>query len=326
MKTITKIEQLRKNLKKIKKEGKRIGFVPTMGYLHEGHLSLIKQARKETGFVVISIFVNPTQFGPKEDYRKYPHDLNRDKRLAKMAGVDVVFAPSVSEIYPPSYSTPLEMNPVRDKNLSNGVNENLSKSSGNTPARRIAKKKRSLSLTGSTYVEVEGISDILCGASRRGHFRGVATIVTKLFNIVQPDIAYFGQKDFQQAVIIKKMVKGLNMELKIKILPTVRERDGLAMSSRNTYLSPQERTDATVLYQSLQQARKMVKSNIKDPKLIKSKLKELIGKKKSAKVDYIAIVDPESLEEVKEITRSVAILLAVWIGKTRLIDNMFIRG
>jgi len=281
METIAKIEQLRRNLKKIKKEGKRIGFVPTMGYLHEGHLSLIKQARKETDLVAISIFVNPTQFGPKEDYGSYPRDLNRDKRLAKKAGVDITFAPTVSEIYPPGFST---------------------------------------------YVEVEGLSRILCGASREGHFRGVTTIVIKLFNIVQPDIAYFGQKDFQQAVIIKKMVKDLDMGLKIKVLPTVRERDGLAMSSRNTYLSPQERIDAAVLYQSLQQARKMVKSNIRDSKLIKSRLKELIGEKKSAKIDYIAIVDPESLGEVKKITRNVAISLAVWIGKTRLIDNMFMRG
>lgn len=295
MKTVSKIEQVRRDLKKVREKGKRIGFVPTMGYFHEGHLSLIRRARKETDFVVSSIFVNPTQFGPREDYRRYPRNLSRDKKLAEDAGAELIFAPSVSEIYPPAYSTPL-------------------------------KRKRSLSLTGCTYVDVQGLGSILCGASRPGHFSGVATIVTKLFNIVQPDVAYFGQKDFQQAAIIKKMVEDLNMGVRIKVLPVVREEDGLAMSSRNTYLSGRERMDALVLYQSLQQARKMIKSNIRDSRRIKSRIKDLIKSKKSAKVDYIAIVDPENLGEVKKITRKVAVLLAVWIGKTRLIDNMLMGG
>ncbi len=221
--------------------------------------------------------LNPPRFGPREDYGKYPRNLSRDKRLAEKAGVDVVFAPSVCEIYPSPYST---------------------------------------------YVDVEGLSGILCGASRAGHFRGVVTIVTKLFNIIRPDVAYFGQKDFQQAVIIKKLSKDLNMEVKIKVLPVVRERDGLAVSSRNSCLNPQERTDAIILYQSLQQARKMIKSNIRDPRRIKSKIKELIAGEKSAKVGYIAVVEPDNLTEVKKITAGVAVLLAVWIGKTRLIDNI----
>lgn len=279
MKTITKIEQLKKNLKRVRKEGKRVGFVPTMGNLHAGHLSLIRQAKRDTDFVVVSVFLNPTQFGPGEDYCDYPRNLGRDKRLTEKAGVDLLFAPSISEIYPAQFST---------------------------------------------YVDVEGLSNILCGGSRGGHFRAVATVVTKLFNIVGPHVAYFGHKDFQQATIIRKMVKDLNMEAKIKVLPTVREKDGLAISSRNASLSDQERMDALCLYRSLQQARKMVKSNITDPRRIKSKIKELISTKKTVKIDYIAVLNPESLEEVKRVTRSVAILLAVWVGKTRLIDNIIV--
>ena len=265
--------------KTVHHKNKTIGFVPTMGYLHDGHLFLAKQARRDTDVVVMSIFVNPTQFGAGGDFKKYPRNLRRDIKLAKTAGVNVIFYPQALAMYPKKYRT---------------------------------------------YINVETLDDVLCGRSRPGHFRGVATVVTKLFNIVQPDIAYFGGKDAQQALIIKKMTKDLNMPLKIKALPIVRERDGLAMSSRNTYLNAAERKDALVLYQALKLARNLIKNNKKNSLYIIRKMKDFIIKKKTAKIDYIEIVDFNDLSPVKKIRDKVLIALAVWIGKTRLIDNFVV--
>ena len=264
---------------RLQKKGRTIGFVPTMGYLHEGHLSLMKRARKETDTVVISIFVNPAQFGPREDFKKYPRDFKRDNALARSCGVDTVFYPSAKAIYPPDYHT---------------------------------------------YVNVERLTEVLCGASRPGHFRGVATVVAKLFNIVRPDIAYFGRKDIQQAVAIKHMVKDLNMPVRIKIMPTVREPDGLAMSSRNAYLSGEERKDALVLYRSLLRARALVRSGSRDASSIKAAMRSMIGKKKSVRIDYVSIVDARTLGDIRRIHGKAMAALAVKVGATRLIDNMVV--
>ncbi|MBL7196630.1 MAG: pantoate--beta-alanine ligase [Candidatus Omnitrophica bacterium] len=279
MKTVTNSAFLQKEVAGLKRSGKTIGFVSTMGYLHEGHLSLIRKARQDCKVVVVSIFVNPLQFGPREDLRKYPRDLNRDIALCKRY-TDILFFPNAKAMYPEDFLT---------------------------------------------SVEVRDLSNILCGASRPGHFKGVTTVVNKLFNIVLPDIAYFGQKDAQQAVIIKKMVKDLNMPIEIKVLPIVREYDGLAMSSRNAYLTSQERKDAIVLYKSLILARKLVKKGSINCKNIISKIRKLILKAKTAKIDYINIVNPKTLSPLKIIKKEALILLAVFIGKTRLIDNMIIR-
>jgi pantoate--beta-alanine ligase len=279
MKVIRKIKEMQKYVNRIK--GKKIiGFVPTMGYFHEGHIELMRQARKECDVVVVSLFVNPIQFGPKEDYKKYPRDFERDKKLAKYAGVDILFYPDVKEMYHDDFST---------------------------------------------YVEVTGkFTNILCGKYRPGHFRGVTTVVSKLFNIVKPDIAYFGQKDIQQCYVIKKMIEDLNFDIKLKIIPTKRENDGLAMSSRNTYLTTQQRKVAPVLYESLMYAKNMIENGEKDSKKIIRKMKELIESKPYTKVQYISIVDAKTFEEVKRITNKVIIALAVFIGDTRLIDNIIV--
>lgn len=281
MKIISSIAQMRSFKLKESKKHRTIGFVPTMGCLHQGHLSLIRQAKKDCHTCVVSIFVNPIQFGPKEDYRIYPRDLERDSILAKSAGCDCIFYPQVKNMYPKSYLT---------------------------------------------YVNVEEITDGLCGASRPGHFKGVATVLTKLFNIVQPGIAYFGQKDYQQALVIQNMVKDLNMPLKIKVMPIIRESDGLALSSRNAYLNIQEREDALILYKSLQKAKEMVLGGEEDTKKIITKLKKYILKKRSARIEYVALVDAETLAPVSQIKRRVLVVLAVWIGKTRLVDNLIIKG
>lgn len=270
-----------------------------MGALHDGHVSLIKKARKETDIVVLSIFVNPTQFGPKEDYKKYPRNLSRDSNIAKKAGVDIIFAPSVKDMYPRFARVPL--------------------------AEPLATHSRSSQSEGGTYVEEKELSKILEGAIRPNHFRGVTTVVLKLFNIVQPDISYFGQKDYQQAVIIKKMVKDLNLDTKIKVLPTVREKDGLAQSSRNTYLNKEQRKSATILYHSLTSAKKLIENGLTDAGEVKKKMREMITKERLAKIDYIEIRESETLQPVKKIIRPVVILLAVKFGKVRLIDNMIIR-
>ncbi len=276
MKVVRKIPALKKIIARIRKKQK-IGFVPTMGYLHEGHLSLVRIANKHSDFVVSSIFVNPTQFGPNEDFNHYPRNLKRDEGLLKKERVDLLFYPAIEEMYAEDHKT---------------------------------------------YVEVSELSSILCGKSRPGHFRGVTTIVLKLFNIVQPDIAVFGEKDFQQVVVIKKMVADLNLDVKIVVGPIVREKDGLAMSSRNTYLNPEERKNATILYQSLIWAKNSFnRESIKSPEYLINQIKQMI-EAKGGLVDYVAAVDKENLAPVRYLEKGNRILLAVFFGKTRLIDNI----
>jgi pantoate--beta-alanine ligase len=276
METISKIDDLKKKLKEERKKGKRIGFVPTMGYLHEGHLSLVRQSVKDNDLTVVSIFVNPIQFGPGEDFERYPRDIERDKRLLEKEGVDYLFFPTNEEIYPSGFKT---------------------------------------------FVEVAELGKKLCGKSRPGHFRGVTTVVLKLFNIVQPDKAYFGQKDAQQAIIIKKMVKDLNLDVEIVVMPIVREEDGLAMSSRNVYLNEEERKNATVLYKSLKEAERMIKEGERDAEKVINRMREIVMSYPKALIDYIEIVDTEELNPVNPIKGKVLIALAVYIGKARLIDN-----
>ena len=254
-----------------------VGFVPTMGFLHEGHLALVKQARMENSAVIVSIYVNPAQFGPREDFRDYPRDLNRDLALLRGEEVDIVFVPSDDEMYPSEFSS---------------------------------------------WVDVEKVTERLEGVSRPGHFRGVATVVAKLFNIVQPSRAYFGQKDAQQAVVIKRMVADLNMGIEVVVVPTFRESDGLAMSSRNIYLGPGERQAARVLFKALTLAQQLGWGGEKDAEKIRRQMASLIQKEPLAQIDYVSIADAETLEELSLIDRPALASLAVRIGKTRLIDNM----
>ncbi|MCL0034775.1 pantoate--beta-alanine ligase [Dehalococcoidia bacterium] len=258
-----------------------VGFVPTMGYLHEGHLSLVRRARGENRSVAVSIFVNPTQFGPQEDFETYPRDIERDLTLLRGEGADVVFLPEAEEMYPADFNS---------------------------------------------WIVVEGMTEMLEGASRPGHFRGVATIVAKLLNIVQPNRAYFGQKDAQQALVIKKMVADLNMNPQIIVAPTVREPDGLAMSSRNSYLNPEERQAALVLWKSLSLAQQLRSGGEKSADRIRRQMIALIEGEPGARIDYVSIADPESLRELDEIDSPALVSLAVWIGKTRLIDNVILGG
>ena len=259
--------------------GKTIGLVPTMGYLHSGHISLIKRAKKDCDLVVVSIYVNPTQFAPKEDYKRYPRDLERDKELAEAAGANLLFAPSNKEMYPDGYHT---------------------------------------------FIYVEKLSERLCGISRPAHFRGVATVVAKLFNIVKPDKSYFGWKDAQQLIVIKKMVKNLNLKVKVIGLPTVREKDGLAVSSRNKYLSEKEREIAPTLYQALVKAKRMVNSGERNAEKILKEAKKIIEGRK-IKIDYLKVVNLTDLADIKRIEKNTLIAVAAWVGKTRLIDNIVIR-
>ena len=279
MKTIENISRMLTFVKMMRREGKSIGLVPTMGYLHEGHLSLVKAAKKHTDVVIMSIFINPLQFGPKEDFEKYPRDLKHDEEAAREAGVDVIFYPSLKDMYPEGYAT---------------------------------------------YVTVEKLTGNLCGESRPGHFRGVATVVTKLFNIVKPEVAYFGQKDMQQAMMIKKMASDLNMDIEVKIMPVARESDGLAMSSRNTYLSNAERRDAVVLYQSLKNAETLVKSGERDAGKVVKAVEDMIKTKQTARIEYVKLVDIKELKDVKAITGETALAVAVFFSNTRLIDNITI--
>ena len=279
MEIVKTIESIRKLVKAARIEGKKIGLVPTMGALHVGHVSLIKAAVKNCDFVVVSIFVNPTQFGPGEDFEKYPRPLEADLEICKKAGVDVVFAPTPEEIYP-------------DKNI--------------------------------TWVNVEKLTDKLCGRSRPGHFRGVTTVCAKLFNIVTPDIAFFGQKDAQQSVVIKQMVADLNMPLEIVICPTIRESDGLAVSSRNQYLNKRQRQDAAWLYKSLQKSLEMVNADTIDTEKIISEMKKILNQKSSIEVEYINIVNYETLEDINRIAGKVIVAIAVKLGPARLIDNILI--
>ncbi|MBI5779095.1 MAG: pantoate--beta-alanine ligase [Planctomycetes bacterium] len=277
MKIITTLKSIRTEINRARRKGLMIGFVPTMGALHQGHLELMRQAKKDNDLVVISIFVNPLQFGPKEDFKRYPRNLKGDAKLAKTAGVDIIFAPTVKAMY------------------------------HNT----------------STFVDMSNLTDKLCGQSRPGHFRGVMTVVTKLLNIVQPDVAYFGQKDFQQALIIRKMARDLDMNLEIKTLPTVREPDGLAMSSRNKYLSVPERYYAQRLYRSLLKAKELIISGEKDCRKIRDAMLAVIKTIPGSRIDYVEIADPETLKTIEKIKKGhTLIALAVYAGKTRLIDNI----
>ncbi|MCT4605963.1 MAG: pantoate--beta-alanine ligase [Marinisporobacter sp.] len=274
------VKEIRKIIKKEKREGKKIGLVPTMGYLHEGHLSLIKKAKEENDFVVVSVFVNPTQFGEGEDYESYPRELERDSNLAKSAGADILFHPFVGEMYPNGYNT---------------------------------------------YVETYKVTEKLCGASRPGHFRGVTTVVCKLFNIVAPHRAYFGQKDAQQVVVIKQMVRDLNMDIEIIPCPIVREKDGLALSSRNTYLNEEERRAGLILSKSLFKAKEMIENGERDGLKIKDFIVKNIQGEPLANIDYIEVVNSENLESMKKLEQEILIALAVKFGNTRLIDNMRIK-
>ncbi|MBI2907258.1 MAG: pantoate--beta-alanine ligase [Chloroflexi bacterium] len=259
----------------------RVGCVPTMGYLHEGHLTLLSRARQENDHVVATIFVNPTQFGPHEDLASYPRNPQRDLAMLEGEGIDAVFMPSPEEMYPAGYAT---------------------------------------------YINVEGLTDRLEGASRPGHFRGVATVVAKLFNTVEPHRAYFGQKDAQQLLVIKRMAADLDMNVQVLAVPTVREPDGLAMSSRNTHLSPQERQAATVLYRALTLARELWRSGERDAERLRRQIIELIQKEPLASIDYVSVADPDSLEELAHINSTALVSMAVRIGRTRLIDNTLLGG
>ena len=277
MKVAKTIKSVRALVKAARRQGRKIGFVPTMGALHIGHISLIEAAARKCDFVVVSIFVNPAQFGKGEDFEKYPRPISADLKICKKAGVDVVFAPATEEMYPA---------------------ENL------------------------TWVNVEELSEPLCGQFRPGHFRGVATVCAKLFNIVGPDIAFFGRKDAQQAIVIKRMVADLNMPLEIDICPTVRQPDGLAVSSRNKYLTGRQKKDATLIYKSLTKCREMIDAGAKDPKTIIKEMRKILKKIPSAEIEYISIVDAGTLERIDCIAGKILAAVAVRIGSTRLIDNV----
>jgi len=279
MEVINTIEKVRVIIAGAKSAGKSVGFVPTMGALHEGHFSLIRVAGQQCGFVVVSIFVNPTQFGPGEDIDKYPRPFDADIKACRDLGVDVVFAPMDQQMYP-------------QKNL--------------------------------TWVNVEKLSEPLCGRSRPGHFRGVAAVCAKLFNIVQPDIAFFGQKDAQQAIIVQRMVADLNMPLKIVVCPTIREIDGLAMSSRNRYLTARQRKDAVLLYAALQKAEVFIAAGQRKSSELISEMEKILKISRQIKIEYISIVDARTLNELDEVKGKVLIALAVKIGQARLIDNIVV--
>lgn len=278
MQIVKTVDEVRNIVKAWKKEGKTVGLVPTMGYLHEGHKSLIERAVKENDRVVVSDFVNPTQFGPNEDFETYPRDINADAKLCEEAGANIIFNPEADEMY--------------DNAL--------------------------------TFIDMNKITKVLCGKSRPIHFSGVCTVVGKLFNIVAPDRAYFGEKDAQQLCVIKKMVKDLNFDIEIIGCPIIRESDGLAKSSRNTYLNEEERKEALCLSRALNCAKKMIKNGEKDADMIKEKMIEIIDKEPLSKIDYVEIVDLNTLEAVDTIDGEILCAVAVFIGKTRLIDNFII--
>lgn len=280
MRIIEAISEMQQQADAWRRAGQKIAFVPTMGYFHDGHLSLMRAARTCGDIVVISIFVNPAQFAPTEDFDKYPRDLERDFRLAEQTGVDVAFVPKTSEMYPEGYQT---------------------------------------------YVNVTEVSAPLCGKSRPTFFRGVATVVTKLFNIVKPHVAVFGEKDFQQLITIRRMVKDLNMDIEIVGQPTVREPDGLAMSSRNAYLSPQQRQKAVRLSQSLMAARALVEGGEKNGETVLGRVREVIGEDEEVRIDYAELRDPVTLKEVSRIDGPTLLALAVHVGIARLIDNTVLK-
>ncbi len=273
------IDSTRELIKDARKADKTIGLVPTMGALHIGHISLIEAAKKQTNYVVVSIFVNPTQFGAAEDFDKYPQPFEQDTKICREHGVDLVFAPSVNEMYP---------------------SQNV------------------------TWVNIEKLTETLCGRSRPGHFKGVTAVCAKLFNIIQPDIALFGQKDAQQAVVIKRMVADLHMPLKIQVCPTVREDDGLAVSSRNKYLTPQERKDAPLLYESLQKAKQLIQAGTTDAEKIITEMKKILSRSEVLQPEYIEIVNAETLQPINPVIGPALIALAARLGSARLIDNILI--
>lgn len=276
MKVINSVEKMQLFSESLRSRRKKIAFVPTMGYFHDGHLALMQEAKKVADYTVVSIYVNPTQFGPKEDFSKYPRDIARDLKMAKSVHVDVIFYPSDQEMYPENYQT---------------------------------------------YVDVEDVTGHLCGLSRPGHFRGVTTVCNKLFNIVKPHVAVFGKKDFQQYITIKRMVEDLNMDLKIIGFPTIREKDGLAMSSRNKYLSEDERQSALSLFSSLRLAQKLYSEGERKSSVIISEVKKMIKKAPFTTIDYVQVCDTQTLKDVRQVNVKSVIALAVKVGKTRLIDN-----
>ncbi len=280
MKIIRKIEEQKKYSLNMKCRDKKISLIPTMGFLHKGHLSLIDTAKELSEEIVVSIFVNPSQFGEGEDYEKYPRDEKRDLDILADKKVDIVFIPTAKEMYPEGFQTFCQVNQLTKKH---------------------------------------------CGKSRPGHFKGVTTVVLKLFNIIQPDIAVFGEKDYQQYVIIKRMTEDLNLPINIIASPIIREKDGLAMSSRNKYLNHEQRKEATVLYESLIHARNLIKQGKHEISLLLKEMSNLIESKKNARIDYINFVNPETLENVQKIKESTRILMAVRVGNTRLIDNMEVK-
>ncbi|MCS7254761.1 MAG: pantoate--beta-alanine ligase [Armatimonadota bacterium] len=280
MKVVTSVSEMQSCAMRLRMENKVIGFVPTMGYFHEGHLSLMRRARSECDVVIVSIFVNPIQFSPGEDYERYPRDVERDLKMAEDVGVDIIFHPSVEEMYPEGYAT---------------------------------------------YVHVERLTEGLCGAHRPGHFLGVTTVVAKLFNIVMPHKAYFGEKDYQQLMVIKRMVKDLNFPVEIVSCPTVREKDGLAMSSRNVYLQPEERQAALSLSRGLMAAKEMFERGERDANALKRLVEECMRSSKLVRPQYIEVVDAETLEPVERIERDAVIAVAAFVGKARLIDNVILK-
>ena len=281
MKVLIGILEMKAEALALKARGKTIGLVPTMGFLHEGHLSLIRESRRRCDATVVSIFVNPIQFGPREDFMRYPKDFESDRAKLAAEGTDILFYPDAGAMYPDGYKT---------------------------------------------YVEVIDIQDRLCGESRPGHFRGVCTVVLKLFNIVLPDLAFFGQKDVQQAIILKKMAGDLNLDVKIETMPIVREADGLAMSSRNTYLNAEERKAAPILFSSLREVRSLFEKGERRAGILIGRMKALIAAEPLARLDYVEIVNPQTLAPLDEINREALIAMAVFVGKTRLIDNTVVRG
>lgn len=281
MKIVSTINEVRTQVKEWKKQGLSIGFVPTMGYLHEGHASLMKRAKEECDKVVASIFVNPMQFGVNEDLDSYPRDLEADAKLCESIGVDLIFHPEVEEMYAEGFCS---------------------------------------------FVDMNGLTKELCGKSRPIHFRGVCTVVNKLFNIVTPDKAFFGQKDAQQLAVIRRMVKDLNMDIEVVGCPIIREEDGLAKSSRNTYLNEEERKAALILSQTIRLGEQMVKAGVTDVKELVNAMKENISKEPLAKIDYVEAVSMDTIEKIDKVEGNVLVAMAVYIGKTRLIDNFIVEA
>jgi pantoate--beta-alanine ligase len=280
MKLLTTIAEVRELSGAARRQASAIGLVPTMGALHAGHLSLVRAARAKSELVIATIFVNPTQFGPNEDYAKYPRNLESDLALLQREGVDVVFAPAVEEMYPAG--------------------------------------------SGATWVTVEGMSERLCGKSRPGHFRGVTTVVSKLFHMVEPDFAFFGQKDAAQVAIIRRMVRDLNMQVTIEVCPIVREPDGLALSSRNAYLNPDERRQALTLYRSLMRVREVFEQGERGSEKLIACAREKFTRDPGVQLDYFEIVDPDTLDSQPRITKSALAAVAAFVGNTRLIDNILL--